>query len=103
MPDTIPGAPILIRADRLKDPILSFVSRSALSYCTTVEPRYGDEVAVVPRWPVDCFSAGEAIAWDLLESLTSGALHMAFDRLDDENLNALTSVIASAREAVKAA
>jgi hypothetical protein len=94
--------PILIRRDRLQDAIVAFVNRSALSHCTTQETRGEDAVAVIPRWPVDCFSTGEAVAWDLLESLNTGTLRLAFDRLDHTNLNALTLVLAAAREAVKA-
>lgn len=84
---------LYIPADRLQQAILDFAQASALRFCTTVTSRGDDTVAVTASWPVEGFSTGERIAWDLLASMVDGTLRQAFERLDAENLRALADVL----------
>jgi hypothetical protein len=86
---------VLIRPDRMQAPIVRFVESSALAYCTVVETKADDTVAVNPSWPVEGFSSGERVAWSLLESLVDGDLRLAFDKLDPKNVGALMAALES--------
>jgi hypothetical protein len=88
MPDSI-----VIPTDRMRPAIMAFVESSALRFCTTFGYTEHDAVEVVPSWPVEGFSAGEAVAWSLLCSLVNGDLRAAFERLDASNVAALMSTL----------
>ena len=72
--------------------LVAFVAASALAGCTTVVPD-GHAASVTARWPVAGFSRGEQLLWRLLDSLATGDLADAFDRLDAHSLAALIGTV----------
>lgn len=83
---TIPAGPLQI-------PTINLVHNSALTFCTEVATHRDGRITVTRSWPT--LSTGEAVLWSLLESITSGPLFAAFDKLDLHNLAVLHEALAA--------
>lgn len=84
---------IHIKPDTFQGAIMAFVEGSALSFCTDLDTRGDDSVAVVPRWDPERFSTGEKLLWQILESLTEGALYRLADRGSSDSRLAVVNVV----------
>lgn len=71
---------IHIQPDTFQDALIEFVKTSSLAYCTELDSRGDDSIAVVPSWDPETFSTGEKALWALLKSLTGGDIHTLADR-----------------------